>query len=138
MRGYMRYNIKEIREATGRSQKEFAQLYGIPLRTLQNWEQGINTPAPYIINLLAKTIPSMNSTLKEIKGKKEQLYYYDKNQRCVLDIIGNKIYVKEDLEDIKEQNLILYLDDLFERFYEAQDKFDRDCKYDKEEDILWS
>ena len=134
----MRYNIKEIREVTGMSQKEFAQLYGIPFRTLQNWEQGINTPAPYIINLLAKTLPALNSTLKEIKGKKGQLYYYDKNQRCVLDISGNKIYVKEDLEDIKEQNLILYLDDLFESFYDAQDKFNRDCKYDKEEDILWS
>lgn len=44
--------------------------------------------------------------------------------------------VKEKLEDIKAQNLALYLDDLFERFYEIQEKFDRDCKYDKE-DIFW-
>ena len=54
-----------------------------------------------------------------------------------LDINGNRIYVKENLEDIKTQNLPLYLDDLFERFYEIQEKFDRDCKYDKEEDIFW-
>ena len=59
------------------------------------------------------------------------------NQNCVLDINGNRIYVKENLEDIKTQNLPLYLDDLFERFYEIQEKFDRDCKYDKEEDIFW-
>ena len=33
-------------------------------------------------------------------------------------------------------NLQLYLEDLFDDFYEIQEKFDRDCKYDQE-DILW-
>ena len=113
-------------------------MYRIPLSTLRNWEQGTNTPAPYVIELIAKTLPSVNSTLKVIKTKNGQSYYYDKNQRCVLDIKGNRIYIKEDLDDIKEQNLILYLEEMFERFYEIQEKFDRDCKYDKEEDILWS
>lgn len=134
----MYQNVKEIRESTGMSQKAFASMYGIPLSTLRNWEQGINSPAPYILNLLAKTLPSMNSTLKEIHGKKGHSYYYDKHQKCILDIKGNRIYVQEELDDVKEQNLALYLDDLFESFYEAQERFDRDCKFDKEEDILWS
>lgn len=133
----MYQNIKEIRDSTGLSQKAFAALYGIPLSTLRNWEQGTNSPAPYIINMIARTLPSLNSTLKKISGKKGDVYYYDKNQKCVSDIFGNRIYVKENLEDIKEQNLALYLDDLFESFYEIKDKFDRDCKYDKEEDIIW-
>ena len=133
----MYQNVKEIRESTGMSQKTFAELYGIPVSTLRNWEQGSNSPAPYVLNLLAKTLPSMNSTLKEVKGKKERSYYYDKNQNCILDIKGNKIYVQENLEDIKKQNLALYLDDLFDKFYEIQEKFDRDCRYDKEEDIFW-
>lgn len=133
----MFHNIKEIRETTGLSQKAFAQIYGIPLRTLCNWEQGTNTPAPYVIDLLAKSLPSMNSTLKKIRTQNGQYYYYDKNQHCVLDIKGNRIYIKEDLDEVKEQNLLLYLEELFERFYEIQEKFDRDCKYDKEEDILW-
>ena len=133
----MYQNVKEIREATGMSQKAFAELYGIPLSTLRNWEQGINSPAPYVLSLISRTLPCMNLTLKEIQGKNGHSYYYDKNQNCVLDIKGNRIYVKEKLEDIKTQNLALYLDDLFERFYEIQEKFDRDCKYDKEEDIFW-
>ena len=133
----MYQNVKEIREATGMSQKAFAELYGIPLSTLRNWEQGTNSPAPYVLGLISRTLPCMNSTLKEIQGKNGHSYYYDKNQNCVLDIKGNRIYVKENLEDIKTQNLPLYLDDLFERFYEIQEKFDRDCKYDKEEDIFW-
>ena len=134
----MYQNVKEIREATGMSQKAFAKTYGIPLSTLRNWEQGSNSPAPYVVNLLARTLPCMNSTLKEIRVKDGQSYYYDKNQKCILDIKGNRIFIQEDLEDIKEQNLVLYLDELFERFYEIQEKFDRDCKYDKQEDILWS
>lgn len=134
----MSQNIKEMREATGMSQKAFANMYGIPIGTLRNWEQGSNSPASYVVNLLARTLPNGNCTLKEINGKNGRTYYYDKNQRCLLDIQGNRIYIREDLDDIKEQNLVLYLDDLFERFYEIQDKFDRDCKYDKEEDILWT
>ena len=134
----MYQNVKEIRETTGMSQKKFAETYGIPLSTLRNWEQGTNSPAPYVIDLLVRTLPSLNSTLIEIAGKDGCTFYYDKNQKCVLDIRGNRIYVKEELEKIKEQNLKLYLEDLFEGFYEIQEKFDRDCKYDKEEDILWS
>lgn len=133
----MHYDIKEIRESTGMSQKAFAEAYGIPISTLRNWEQGTNSPAPYVVNLLARTLPSMNSSLKEIMGKSGSSYYYDKNQNCVVDVKGNKIYVQENLGDIKEQNLALYLDDLFAGFYELQEKFNRDCRFDKEEDILW-
>lgn len=133
----MYQNVKELREAAGMSQKAFAELYGIPIGTLRNWEQGTNSPAPYILGLIARTLPCMNGTLKELRGKNGSSYYYDGNQKCVLDIRGNRIYVKENLEDVKAQNLALYLDDLFERFYQIQEKFDRDCKYDQEEDILW-
>lgn len=131
-------NIKEIRETTGMSQSAFAKMYGIPIGTLRNWEQGTNSPAPYVLNLLARTLPYLNSTLVEFHGKNGNSYFYDKNQRSVQDVMGNKVYVVEDLQSIKEQNLVLYLDDLFEEFYAAKERFDRDCKYDKEEDILWS
>ena len=134
----MYQNVKEIREATGLSQRDFAKMYKIPLSTLRNWEQGTNSPAPYVINLLARTLPSINPSLKEINGKSGNSFYYDKNQNCVLDMHGNKIYVQEDLEEIKEHNLAIYIDDLFENFYAIQEKFNRDCKFDKEEDILWT
>lgn len=134
----MQQNIKEIRLTTGMSQQEFAKMYGIPLSTLRNWEQGTNSPAPYVVDLLVRTLPNLNPTLIEIDGRFGHTFYYDKNQKCVLDIRGNKIYIQEDLDEIKKQNLSLYLEDLFEGFYEIQEKFNRDCRYDKEEDILWS
>jgi transcriptional regulator with XRE-family HTH domain len=134
----MRFAIKELRESTGMTQKGFAQMYGIPISTLRKWEQGESSPAPYVVNLLARTLPATDSALQKITGKNGILYYYDKNQKMVSDMQGNKIMIQEDLDGVKEQNLALYLSDLFEGFYEIQEKFNRDCKYDKEEDILWT
>lgn len=134
----MYFAIKELRESTGMTQKAFAEMYGIPISTLRKWEQGEASPAPYVVNLLARTLPSTDSTLKKIAGKDGVFYYYDKNQKLISDMRGNKIFIQEDLEDVKEQNLVLYLEDLFDNFYEIQEKFNRDCKYDKEEDILWT
>lgn len=134
----MTYMIRELRDTTGMTQKEFANMYGIPLSTLRKWEQGESSPAPYVLNLLAKTLPSIESTLWKIQGNDGIIYYYDQTKRTVADMRGNVIMIQEDLREIKKQNLVLYLQDLFEGFYEIQEKFNRDCKFDKEEDILWS
>lgn len=36
-----------IRSITGLSQRGFEGIYGIPYRSVQNWEAGINTPTTY-------------------------------------------------------------------------------------------
>jgi putative transcriptional regulator len=38
-------NIASIREKTGLSQARFAQLLGVSVRTLQDWEQGRRAPS---------------------------------------------------------------------------------------------
>lgn len=134
----MGYMIKELRDASGMTQKAFANMYGIPLSTLRKWEQGETSPAPYVLNLLAKTLPSTDVSMRQIRGNDGVLYYYDKNKKTVSDMKGNTIIIQEDLEGVKEQNLSLYLQELFEDFYEIQEKFNRDCKYDKEDDIMWT
>ena len=133
----MYLDIKELRESPGLTQKAFAEMYGIPISTLRKWEQGEASPAAYVVNLLARTLPSTNSSLQKITGRDGVSYYYDKNQKLISDMRGNKIFIQEDLEGVKEQNLALYLKDLFDSFYEIQEKFNRYCKYDKEEDIIW-
>ena len=44
--------IKEIRSLTGLSQQKFGDKYGIPRRTIQNWEGGINDPPSYTLQML--------------------------------------------------------------------------------------
>jgi putative transcriptional regulator len=38
-------NVTSIREKTGLSQARFAQLLGVSVRTLQDWEQGRRAPS---------------------------------------------------------------------------------------------
>jgi len=38
-------DVAEIREKTGLSQTRFAQLLGVSVRTLQDWEQGRRSPS---------------------------------------------------------------------------------------------
>ena len=134
----MKYMIKELRKMTGLTQKGFSEQYGIPLSTLRKWEQGEASPAPYVLELLGRTIPAVDAGLERIQGNNGTVFYYDKIRKQVSDARGNRIQIQEDLTGVKEQNLRLYLQDLFEGFYEIQEKFNRDCRFDKTEDIIWS
>ena len=44
--------IKELRKGTGLSQSKFSAKFGIPVRTLQQWEQGISAPPEYLIRMM--------------------------------------------------------------------------------------
>ncbi len=133
----MRTNIREIRKKTGMTQKSFAEVYDIPLSTLRKWEQGEASPPDYVIRLIARTIPALDTSLRIIRGRGDAVYYYNRDLLQLSDVKGNTIRIKEDLEGVKEQNLQLYVSDLFEEFYIIQEKFNRDCQYDRQEDILW-
>lgn len=45
--------IKEIRKATGLTQKEFCGTLNIPTRTLEDWERGVRACPPYVVELIA-------------------------------------------------------------------------------------
>lgn len=44
--------IKALREATGLTQQKFADLLGIPKRTIENWEGGKSHPPEYVMRLI--------------------------------------------------------------------------------------
>ncbi len=50
--GKSNLNIKQLREAMELSQSEFARYFGIPIRTLQEWEN--NRVPSYVINMMAR------------------------------------------------------------------------------------
>lgn len=52
-------SIKELREASGMTQKAFAEYFGIPKRTIENWEGEKRECPSYLLELM------------EYKAKKE-------------------------------------------------------------------
>lgn len=48
--------IKELRALTGMSQSRFAAYFGIPVRSLQEWEQERKQPPPYLARLLERIL----------------------------------------------------------------------------------
>ena len=44
--------IKAIREFTGLSRKDFCEKYGIPYRTVTEWELGQRTAPEYVLRIL--------------------------------------------------------------------------------------
>lgn len=50
---YTPNRIKQLREETGMTRKEFSEYTQIPVRTLEDWEAGRRTPPEYIPRLLA-------------------------------------------------------------------------------------
>ena len=48
--------IKRMRSYLKMTQDEFSNAYGIPVRTLQQWESGRRNPPEYVINLLERAV----------------------------------------------------------------------------------
>ncbi len=46
--------MKNFRHSTQMSQKQFSEYFGIPIRTLQEWEQGRRKPPDYFLKLLKR------------------------------------------------------------------------------------
>lgn len=44
--------IKQARQAAGLSQQKMSDMMGIPKHTIESWEVGRRTPAPWIVRLV--------------------------------------------------------------------------------------
>lgn len=48
--------VKELRMLSGLSQQAFSEKYGIPKRSIENWEGGKRNPPEYVISLLERAV----------------------------------------------------------------------------------
>lgn len=65
--------IKELRERTGMTRKEFSEHTGIPVRTLEDWEAARRTPPEYIPRLIAYQL-KYEELVREKEGKNGEEY----------------------------------------------------------------
>lgn len=62
-------NIKKIRESQGLTAKDLAAHAGLPLRTLEKWEQGLTVPALDRLTILANVL---DVSLDQLTGRSEE------------------------------------------------------------------
>ena len=65
--------VSSIREQTGLSQARFAQLLGVSVRTLQEWEQGRRAPsgaARTLLLIAAQAVNAVGFFLERARGKR--------------------------------------------------------------------
>lgn len=48
--------VKALRAMLGLSQVKFAKRYGIPRRTVENWESGATIPPDYVLAMLERIV----------------------------------------------------------------------------------
>lgn len=63
--------IKELREQTGMTRKDFAVHMGIPLRTMEDWEAGRRRPPKYIPRLMSYQL-KYEELIKKAEGEKDE------------------------------------------------------------------
>lgn len=61
--------IIELRESTGMNRKEFCDYFGIPYRTVTEWERDNRHAPEYVIRLLEYYIRTENITKKTLSEK---------------------------------------------------------------------
>lgn len=52
--------IKELRTATGMSQRAFGEYFGIPCRSIENWEGGQRKCPSYLLELMKYKLEKEN------------------------------------------------------------------------------
>lgn len=48
--------FKNMREATGMSQSQFAHYFNMSVGNIHNWEQGVCKPAGYLVEMMRKIL----------------------------------------------------------------------------------
>ena len=98
-------DIKEIRKLTGLSAQKFGDKYDIPLRTIQNWEGGVNTPPPYLVKLLERVVKEDLEPSGDLISREETLTVFAdyvgggmsmNDYEALSDIVANMPPVKQE------------------------------------------
>ena len=52
--------FKELRQKSGMTQQQFADYFGIPKRTVEDWERGVSKCAKYLLDLMEYKLTKEN------------------------------------------------------------------------------
>ncbi|MBQ8549107.1 MAG: transcriptional regulator [Lachnospiraceae bacterium] len=64
-----RERLIELRKSTGMNRKEFTEYFGIPYRTMQDWELGNRQMPEYLLRLMAYKV-GIEQMTKDFESRK--------------------------------------------------------------------
>ncbi len=120
--------IKESRVKTGMNRKEAAQLLEMPYRTLENWENDVNYPAPYIERLIIKEFDEYTPVDTKARNIVTNGYGVDIDFDVAVNFMDDEIReeLNENLVPCTEQNF-------FDEYCKAHEtKYDEEWELAKE------
>lgn len=65
----LKKTVKEIRDAYGMTRKQFCEYFGIPYRTVQDWELGHRKCPDYLIKLIEYKLHNEQTYIKDLVRK---------------------------------------------------------------------
>lgn len=63
--------VRELRNSTGMNRKEFCEYFGIPYRTVTEWERGTRKMPDYVLRMMAYQVKMEQLNVKNKKGEEE-------------------------------------------------------------------
>ena len=126
--------IVKYRKDRKLSQKSFAELYDVPLSTLRKWEQKESTPSKFFIEMLKKN--EEDNHLIKIEND-NKVYFFDLNKMIIYDNLNNGIRVNRDITKLNRNNLFIMLNQLYEDYYKAIERFEILCTLDEKGNSKW-
>ena len=118
----LKSRVRQLREHTGLSMKEFSKEYNIPYRTLQDWESCERIPTDWTIDLLARAVysdrMSRNIEFTVVSAKKG-----DEFTELVTRSLTQAVKAAEGAtERGREAQVLIYVNDIHQNnIYEEED-----------------
>lgn len=122
--------IKELRIFTSMSQREFAEHFGLSVRSLQEWEQERSQPPAYLVGLLQRLLNSEKTNKPNQKNLYILDHYYavnnadfclavrsDKTVEEMIEICSAITFLLEDLVDVTVSLDMQALQNILTAFY---------------------
>ena len=92
---YQQKELRSLRAELGLNRKQFAIEYGIPLRTIEDWEHGKRKMPDYVLRLL--TYKARLDVLVAKKDEQQEEKTESKNVKIIVDTDGKKIVLINDI-----------------------------------------
>ena len=109
--------FKELRERSGMNKKQFAEYFGIPYRTVQDWELENRKCNDYILDLLEYKLKHEGLIRADMDTETKIYLIYKDNQDDACDFIGRFVGTEEEVD-------------------QYCDEYNKKCRYEWEE-IFW-